>query len=140
MAGEQGLGCEVLDRDAMEKLGMGSLLGVAIGIPMLALQPQGAGYVALLLPLALTTLGFGFTNVGATTFALQSASRGSKELALGISRASTSAGQAIGPLVCGALVERMGYEGGFQVMALASLAVLLLTWYGLERQPGKNAE
>ena len=31
MAGEQGLECEVLDRDAMEKLGMGSLLGVAIG-------------------------------------------------------------------------------------------------------------
>lgn len=31
MAGEFGLECEVLDRDAMEKLGMGSLLGVAIG-------------------------------------------------------------------------------------------------------------
>ena len=31
MAAEQGLECEVLDRDAMEKLGMGSLLGVAIG-------------------------------------------------------------------------------------------------------------
>ena len=29
--GEFGLECEVLDRDAMEKLGMGSLLGVAIG-------------------------------------------------------------------------------------------------------------
>jgi predicted MFS family arabinose efflux permease len=102
---------------------------------MLALQPQGTGYVALLLPLALTTMGFGFTNVGATTFALQSASRGAKELALGISRASTSAGQAIGPLVCGALVERMGYEGGFQAMALTSLVVLVLTWYGLRNQP-----
>jgi leucyl aminopeptidase len=31
MAAEFGLSCEVLDRDAMEKLGMGSLLGVAIG-------------------------------------------------------------------------------------------------------------
>src|SRR5450759_1352964 len=31
MASEFGLECEVLDRDAMEKLGMGSLLGVAIG-------------------------------------------------------------------------------------------------------------
>src|SRR5580765_920620 len=31
MATEFGLECEVLDRDAMEKLGMGSLLGVAIG-------------------------------------------------------------------------------------------------------------
>jgi leucyl aminopeptidase len=31
VAAEQGLECEVLDRDAMEKLGMGSLLGVAIG-------------------------------------------------------------------------------------------------------------
>jgi len=31
MAADQGLDCEVLDRDAMEKLGMGSLLGVAIG-------------------------------------------------------------------------------------------------------------
>ena len=31
MAAEFGLECEVLDRDAMEKLGMGSLLGVAIG-------------------------------------------------------------------------------------------------------------
>jgi leucyl aminopeptidase len=31
MATEFGLQCEVLDRDAMEKLGMGSLLGVAIG-------------------------------------------------------------------------------------------------------------
>ncbi len=31
MAAEFGLECEVLDRDAMQKLGMGSLLGVAIG-------------------------------------------------------------------------------------------------------------
>jgi leucyl aminopeptidase len=31
MAAEFGLECDVLDRDAMEKLGMGSLLGVALG-------------------------------------------------------------------------------------------------------------
>jgi leucyl aminopeptidase len=31
VANEQGLECEVLDREAMQKLGMGSLLGVAIG-------------------------------------------------------------------------------------------------------------
>jgi len=57
------------------------------------------------------TMGFGFTNVGATTFALQSADRGAKELSLGISRASTSVGQAIGPLVCGALMNRWDTRG-----------------------------
>ena len=98
---------------------------------MLALQPLGAGFVGLLLPLAFTTMGFGFTNVGATTFALQSAGAGAKELALGFSRASTSAGQAIGPLICGALIEQMGYEGGFYAMAAGSAVVLMLTWYGL---------
>jgi predicted MFS family arabinose efflux permease len=91
--------------------------------------------VTLLIPLAVTTMGFGFTNVGATTFALQSANSGAKELALGISRASTSFGQAIGPLVCGALIQGMGYEGGFQAMALSSTIVLALTWVGLKRQP-----
>src|SRR5262249_9200926 len=75
------------------------LLGVAVGIPMMALQPSGAGFIGLLIPLALTAMGFGLTNVGATTFALQSAGAGGKELALGLSRASTSAGQAVGPLI-----------------------------------------
>jgi predicted MFS family arabinose efflux permease len=107
------------------------LLGVALGIPMLVLQPHGVGFLALLLQLTLTTMGFGFTNVGATTFALQSAGASAKELALGISRASTSAGQAIGPLICGALVEQMGYEGGFYAMAAGSAAVLVISWYGL---------
>ena len=111
------------------------LLGVAIGIPMFLLQAHGSGFLTLLIPLAVTTMGFGFTNVGATTFALQSANPGAKELALGISRASTSFGQAIGPLVCGALVQGMGYEGGFQAMALSSTIVLALTWVGLKRQP-----
>jgi predicted MFS family arabinose efflux permease len=110
------------------------LLGVAMGIPMFLLQAHGIGFLTLLLPLAITTMGFGFTNVGATTFALQSANPGARELALGISRASTSFGQAIGPLVCGALIEQMGYEGGFQVMALSSTIVLALTWMGLRRR------
>lgn len=110
------------------------LLGVAIGVPMFLLQALGSGFVTLMLPLAIMTMGFGFTNVGATTFALQSADRGAKELALGISRASTSIGQAIGPLICGALIEQMGYEGGFQMMAFLSAAVLIITWVGLNRQ------
>ena len=114
------------------------LLGVAIGIPMFLLQAYGSGFLTLLIPLAIMTMGFGFTNVGATTFALQSANPGAKELALGISRASTSFGQAIGPLVCGALIQGMGYEGGFQAMALSSTIVLALTWVGLKRQPAEK--
>ncbi|HET9551134.1 MAG TPA: MFS transporter [Candidatus Binatia bacterium] len=109
------------------------LLGVALGVPMLLLQVLGSGWVTLMIPLAIMTMGFGFTNVGATTFALQSADRGAKELALGISRASTSFGQAIGPLVCGALIEQMGYEGGFQTMAFISAVVLIVTWIGLKK-------
>jgi len=111
------------------------LLGVALGIPMLSLQVYGHGFVTLLIPLAVTTMGFGFTNVGATTFALQSASQGSKELSLGISRASTSLGNMLGPLVAGVLVEIAGYNGSFQVMALMSSVVLVLAWAGLKRQP-----
>ena len=109
------------------------LLGVAVGIPMFVLQVYGSGYIALLLPLAFLTLGFGWTNVGATTFALQCAPPSAKGLSLGLSRASTSVGQMLGPLACGVLIEEMGYEQGFQAMALGSLAVLALTWWGLKR-------
>jgi predicted MFS family arabinose efflux permease len=109
------------------------LVGVALGIPMFFLQVYGAGFITLLIPLAVMTMGFGFTNVGATTFALQSASRTSKELSLGISRASTSVGQTVGPLLCGALIEGMGFDRGFQAMALISLAVFVIVWYGLGR-------
>lgn len=116
------------------------LLGVAVGVPMFLLQVQGTGFVTLLIPLTVMTMGFGFTNVGATTFALQAADRGAKELALGISRASTSVGQAIGPIVCGALIQQMGYEGGFQTMAISSIVVLALTWYGLKQQPAGAAK
>jgi predicted MFS family arabinose efflux permease len=109
------------------------LLGVALGIPMFFLQTYGSGFGTLLIPLAVMTMGFGFTNVGATTFALQSASRTSKEISLGISRASTSVGQTLGPLVCGALIEGMGFDRGFQAMALISTVVFVVVWCGLSR-------
>jgi predicted MFS family arabinose efflux permease len=112
------------------------LLGVALSIPMFLLQVGGTNIVTLLIPLAIMTMGFGFTNVGATTFALQSAPQGAKELALGISRASTSVGQTIGPLACGALIQQLGYDGGFEAMALSSLVVLALVGYGLKKQHG----
>jgi predicted MFS family arabinose efflux permease len=114
------------------------LLGVALGIPMFLFQVYGTGFITLLLPLAVMTMGFGFTNVGATTFALQAAPRAAKGLSLGLSRASTSVGQMIGPLVCGVLIEKMGYELGFQTMALSSLIVLVITWYGLKKEQAKN--
>lgn len=110
------------------------LLGVALGIPMFVLQIYGTGVVGLALPLMIMTMGFGFSNVGATTFALQAAPAAAKGLALGLSRASTSLGQMAGPLACGMLIESLGYERGFQSMALISAAVLLLTWAGLKRQ------
>jgi MFS family permease len=110
------------------------LLGVALGIPMFLLQVYGSGFVTLLIPLAVMTMGFGFTNVGSTTFALQAASSTAKGLSLGLSRASTSLGQMLGPLSCGVLIETMGYERGFQAMAAVSLAVLLIAWYGLKRE------
>lgn len=109
------------------------LLGVAIGIPMFLVQIYGSGFVTLLLPLAVMTLGFGFTNVGSTTFALQAAPAAAKGLALGLSRASTSLGQMIGPLMCGVLIDKLGYEQGYQTMALVSAIVLLLTWVSLRR-------
>ncbi|HEY2919187.1 MAG TPA: MFS transporter, partial [Candidatus Binatia bacterium] len=111
------------------------LLGVATGIPMFILQIYGAGFVTLLMPLAIMTLGFGFSNVGATTFALQSAPATAKGLSLGLSRASTSVGQMLGPLICGMLIDKMGYEGGFQAMAIISALVLAIAWAGLKRQP-----
>lgn len=111
------------------------LLGVAIGIPMFVLQVFGSGFITLLVPLALMTLGFGLTNVGATTFALQFAPLSAKGLSLGLSRASTSLGQMLGPLLCGVMIERLGYEQGFQAMALSSFIVLAITWCGLRKRP-----
>jgi len=110
------------------------LLGVALGVPMFLLQIYGAGFVSLLIPLAVMTMGFGLTNIGSTTFALQAAPNTAKGLSLGLSRASTSIGQMLGPLLCAILIERMGYEQGFQAMAAISFVVLLLAWYGLSRR------
>lgn len=111
------------------------LLGVVLGIPMFLVQVYGNTFLTLLLPLAVMTMGFGFSNVGSTTFALQCAPPAAKGLALGLSRASTSLGQMIGPLVCGVLIESLGYEQGFQMMAISSVIVLALTWWGLRRRP-----
>jgi predicted MFS family arabinose efflux permease len=111
------------------------LLGVAIGIPMFILQIYGASFITLTMPLAIMTLGFGLSNVGSTTFALQSAPAAAKGLSLGLSRASTSVGQMLGPLFCGVLIDKMGYERGFQAMAIISALVLAITWAGLKRQP-----
>jgi predicted MFS family arabinose efflux permease len=111
------------------------LLGVGIGIPMFLLQPYGSGVFTLVLPLTMMTMGFGYTNVSATTFALQSAGSNAKALALGLTRASTSLGNGLGPLVAGALVQMFGYEMGFHAMAALSAVVFLLAWQGLKREP-----
>jgi DHA1 family multidrug resistance protein-like MFS transporter len=110
------------------------LLGVALGVPMFILQIYGTSFVTLLLPLIVMTMGFGFSNVGSTTFALQAAPAAAKGLSLGLSRASTSVGQMVGPLLCGVLIQKFGYEQGFQAMALISALVFVIAWAGLKRQ------
>jgi predicted MFS family arabinose efflux permease len=110
------------------------LLGILIGIPMFLLQVVGSGIPALLIPLCVMTMGFGYTNVGATTFALQSAGSAGKGLSLGLSRASTSVGQMLGPLLAGFVVERFGYENGFQTMAAISLVIFSIVWLGLKKR------
>jgi MFS transporter, DHA1 family, multidrug resistance protein len=115
------------------------LLGIVIGIPMFLLQVVGTGVTALLIPLSVMTMGFGYTNVGATTFALQSAGSAGKGLSLGLSRASTSVGQMLGPLLAGFLVERFGYENGFRTMAAISLVVFFIVWRGLKKPPVEAA-
>ncbi|HET9298055.1 MAG TPA: MFS transporter, partial [Candidatus Binatia bacterium] len=115
------------------------LLGILIGIPMFVLQVYGTGVTTLLIPLCVMTMGFGYTNVGATTFALQSAGSAGKGLALGLSRASTSMGQMLGPLLAGFLVEKLGYEHGFETMAIISAVVLFVVWRGLKKKPAGAA-
>jgi predicted MFS family arabinose efflux permease len=116
------------------------VLGILIGIPMFLLQVQGTTVPALLLPLCIMTMGFGFTNVGATTFALQSAEASAKGISLGLTRASTSVGQTLGPLAAGVLVGQLGYEQAFYAMAAISLVVLLLVWRGLRLSPAGKQE
>jgi MFS family permease len=116
------------------------LLGVFLGIPLFALQPYGTTLVALLAPLAVMTIGFGFTNVGSTTFALQATDSETRGLGLGLTRAFTSLGQMLGPLLCGALVEWLGYERGYHAMAGISALVFATVWYGLsKRKRGASA-
>jgi MFS family permease len=107
---------------------------------MFLLQVQGTTVPALLLPLCIMTMGFGFTNVGATTFALQSAEASAKGISLGLTRASTSVGQTLGPLAAGVLVGQLGYEQAFYAMAAISLVVLLLVWRGLRLSPAGKQE
>jgi MFS transporter, DHA1 family, multidrug resistance protein len=115
------------------------LLGILLGIPMFVLQVYGTGVATLLIPLCVMTMGFGYTNVGATTFALQSAGSASKGLSLGLSRASTSLGNMLGPLVAGALIDKFGYEYGFHSMAVISFVILVIVWRGLKNKPAGAA-
>jgi predicted MFS family arabinose efflux permease len=114
------------------------VLGVLIGIPMFVLQVHGSGMLTLLLPLSVMTMGFGFTNVGATTFALQSAGASAKGISLGLTRASSSVGQTLGPLAAGVLVEQLGYGQAFYTMAAISLGVLILILVGFRGRPAVN--
>jgi predicted MFS family arabinose efflux permease len=109
------------------------LLGVAIGIPMFIIQPYGAGVLSLVIPLTVLTMGFGYSNVGATTFALQSAGPNAKALALGLTRACTSVGNTVGPLMAGLLIQNLGYETGYHGMAVISALILVLAWLGLRQ-------
>ena len=111
------------------------LLGVGIGVPMFLVLPYGLGAWTLVIPLTIMTMGFGYTNVSATTFALQTAGSNAKALALGLTRAASSLGNGLGPLFAGVLVQTFGYETGFHAMAAFSGVVFLLTWNGLRRQP-----
>ncbi len=109
------------------------LTGILVGVPMFLLEVYGAGFITFLIPLSLMAMGFGFTNVGSTTYALQSADPASKGLGLGLARASNSAGTMVGPLLAGILIQGFGYEGGFLAMAMISLAAFLMVGYSLSR-------
>lgn len=108
------------------------MMGILIGIPMYVLELYGSGVGGLLVPLCFMTMGFGFTNVGSTTFALQIAGQKTKAIGLALARASTSFGQMLGPLLAGFLVQELGYGGGFWGMGLISFAVLIGVTYGLK--------
>ncbi len=74
------------------------------------------------------TAGFGFSNVGSTTFALKAADDSSKGMALGLIRAATSIGRMSGPLVTGFLVGHFGFQWGFAHMAVISVVIGLTVW------------
>ena len=110
-----------------------TLVGVAIGIPMFIIQPLGTGAWSMALPLAVMTMGFGYSNVGATTFALQSAGPNAKALALGLTRSCTSMGNTLGPLLAGVLVHKLGYQAGYHAIAAISAIILFVAWLGLKQ-------
>lgn len=107
-------------------------MGIVIGIPMYVWELYGAGMLSFMLPLCFMTMGFGFTNVGSTTHALQLAGESTKALGLALARMSTSIGQMAGPLLAGLLIQELGYRGGFWSMAGISFAVLLAVSRGLK--------
>lgn len=109
------------------------LLGVGIGIPMFIFQPYGSEVLSLVIPLTIMTMGFGYSNVGCTTFALQTAGPSAKALALGLTRSCTSLGNTLGPLMAGLLVQHFGYETGYHGMAAISAAILVIAWLGLRK-------
>jgi MFS family permease len=115
------------------------LLGVFLTVPAFLLQVMGEGIIALLVPLCLMTAGFGFSNVGATTFALQAADDSSKGVALGLIRAATSFGRMFGPLIAGFLVAHFGFEWGFTNMGLISLAIGSIVWALFRKDSGTAA-
>lgn len=104
------------------------LLGVFITVPAFFLQVWGEGFLALLLPLCLMTAGFGFSNVGSTTFALQAVEEKARGLSLGLIRAANSIGRIFGPLLTGVLVADLGFLWGFVGMAVISGFIGLAVW------------
>ncbi len=99
------------------------LLGVLVTVPAFVLQVVGHGYLALLLPLCLMTAGFGLSNVGSTTLALQLADDSGKGVALGLIRGGSSMGRTFGPLIAGVLVADLGFHSGFIALGLISFAI-----------------
>lgn len=99
------------------------LLGVFVTVPAFFLQVFGHGYVTLLLPLCLMTAGFGLSNVGSTTLALQLSNDASRGVALGLIRGGSSLGRTVGPLITGILVADLGFHWGFVALGLLSFAI-----------------
>ena len=99
------------------------LLGVFVTVPAFVLQIFGHGYITLLLPLCLMTAGFGLSNVGSTTLALQVADDSSKGVALGLIRGGSSTGRMFGPLLAGILVADLGFHWGFVSLGVLSFVI-----------------
>ena len=109
------------------------LSGILLTVPMFILQVHGTSLLTLALPLSFMTLGFGLTNVGGVTCALQTAGGSAKGLGLGMARASNSTGSMLGPLLVGVLIQQLDYEGAFSAMALISMVIFFAVWYGFRR-------